>query len=179
MRIERRILLGRMETGTGGRDDPANKAYWRRQMGRRAMSDVRPASHSRRVASEGCYRGARQGGRWGGATYILYLWNLIYRSTPCSAWPMAVGSCAPRWATRCGRRLMSSLWWARKQVPPRAQRAPPALWPVRRCLWLGTGCNPLNDPEQAYATQATQPVTPRTWREMSWPERWRWLRTIR
>ena len=28
MRIERRILLGRMETGTGGWDDPANKAYY-------------------------------------------------------------------------------------------------------------------------------------------------------
>ena len=29
------------------------------------------------------------------------------------------------------------------------------------------------------AQQANQPVTPRTWREMSWPERWRWLRTTR
>ena len=29
------------------------------------------------------------------------------------------------------------------------------------------------------AQQATQPVTPRTWREMSWLERWRWLRTTR
>src|SRR5262249_12221246 len=123
MRIERRILLGRMETGTGGWDDPANKAYWRRQMGRRAMSDVRPASHSRRVSSQGCYRGARQGGRWGGATYILYLWNLIYRSTPCSAWPTALGWCAPRWVTRYGRRLMLSPWSARQPALPRARRA--------------------------------------------------------
>ena len=29
------------------------------------------------------------------------------------------------------------------------------------------------------AQQATQPVTPRTWREMSWLEKWRWLRTTR
>jgi hypothetical protein len=27
------------------------------------------------------------------------------------------------------------------------------------------------------AQQSARPVTPRTWREMSWPERWRWLRT--
>jgi len=26
------------------------------------------------------------------------------------------------------------------------------------------------------AQQSARPVTPRTWREMSWPERWRWLR---
>jgi hypothetical protein len=26
------------------------------------------------------------------------------------------------------------------------------------------------------AQQSVRPVTPRTWREMSWPERWRWLR---
>jgi hypothetical protein len=55
MRIERRILLGRMETGTGGWDDPANKAYWRRQMGRRAMSDVRPSLTTR------CLGGLLQG----------------------------------------------------------------------------------------------------------------------
>jgi chromosome segregation ATPase len=29
------------------------------------------------------------------------------------------------------------------------------------------------------AQQSARPVTPRTWREMSWPERWRWLRTSR
>ena len=27
------------------------------------------------------------------------------------------------------------------------------------------------------AQQAARPVTPRTWREMTWSERWRWLRT--
>jgi uncharacterized membrane protein YccC len=27
------------------------------------------------------------------------------------------------------------------------------------------------------AQQSARPVTPRTWREMSWPERWCWLRT--
>src|SRR5262249_44467842 len=26
------------------------------------------------------------------------------------------------------------------------------------------------------AQQSARPVTPRTWREMTWPERWRWLR---
>jgi hypothetical protein len=26
------------------------------------------------------------------------------------------------------------------------------------------------------AQQSARPITPRTWREMSWPERWRWLR---
>jgi hypothetical protein len=26
------------------------------------------------------------------------------------------------------------------------------------------------------AQQSARPVTPRPWREMSWPERWRWLR---
>jgi hypothetical protein len=26
------------------------------------------------------------------------------------------------------------------------------------------------------AQQAARPVTPRTWREMTWSERWRWLR---
>src|SRR5690349_13783479 len=27
------------------------------------------------------------------------------------------------------------------------------------------------------AQQSVRPVTPRTWREMTWHERWRWLRT--
>jgi hypothetical protein len=27
------------------------------------------------------------------------------------------------------------------------------------------------------ARQSARPVTPRTWREMTWPARWRWLRT--
>jgi hypothetical protein len=48
--------------------------------------------------------------------------------------------------TRFCRPLMLWPWWAHQPVPRRARRGPPALWPGRRCLWLGYAMRQANDP---------------------------------
>src|SRR5262249_4073720 len=65
--------------------------------------------------------------------------------------------------------LRSLLEAAQQAAPPVTSRIPD----MSRADPLAQSMRSLLEAAQ----QAARPVTPRTWREMTWSERWRWLRT--